>query len=80
MNSQDIYPPLDLPALDSSVLKRGLAVRTRYFYADSAPGQQATVVRFWQTSSGVQVRCNYGKDLGGNSLLKTMPVDALSIA
>lgn len=79
MNSHSIYPPLNSPALAPETLKRGLQVQTRYFYADSAPGQKATVVRHWNTSTGIQVRCNFGKNLGGLSLLKTMPIDALSL-
>lgn len=79
MNSHSIYPPLNSPAVLPETLKRGLQVQTRYFYADSAPGNKATVVRHWSTPAGIQVRCNFGKNLGGNSLLKTMPIDALSL-
>jgi hypothetical protein len=75
-----LYPALDVPAVDAATLKRGLAVRTRYFYADSVPGNKATVVRFWDTPRGTFVRCNYGKNLSGKSLLKTMPLDALAAA
>ncbi len=74
------YPPLDAPTVPASELKRGLTVQTRYFYADSPPGNRAKVVRFWDTPKGIFVRCNYGKNLGGQSLLKTMPIDALALA
>ncbi len=33
-----LYPALDLPALDVARLRRGLAVQTRIFFADSIPG------------------------------------------
>lgn len=75
-----LFPPLDAPAVPAADLKRGLAVQTRYFYADSKPGNRAKVVRYWDTPKGVFVRCNYGKNLGGQSLLKTMPLDALAVA
>lgn len=78
--AHDLYPPLDLPALDTTLLKRGLSVQTRHFYADSLPGKKATVVRHWQTHNGVWVRCNYGRNAGGQSLLKTMHASALALA
>lgn len=56
-----LYPDLQLPELDVTLLQRGLAVQTRIFYADSLPVNKATVVRFWDTPKGVFVRCNYGK-------------------
>lgn len=80
MSASSLYPPINSPAVETSQLKRGLAVQTRYFYADSPPGNQAKVVRFWDSPKGVFVRCNYGKNLGGQSLLKTMPLDALCLA
>lgn len=72
------FPPLDLPAVEPSALKRGLPVQTRYFYADSIPGNKAKVVRFWDSPRGIYVRCNFGKNLGGQSILKTMILDALA--
>lgn len=75
-----LYPPLDLPELDTSLLKRGLQVQTRVFYADSLPGNKAKVVRFWDSPKGTFVRLNYGKNLGGQSLLKTMPANVLALA
>ncbi|HCF3018822.1 TPA: hypothetical protein NIB55_006104 [Pseudomonas aeruginosa] len=75
-----LYPPLNLPELDPALLKRRLQVQTRTFYADSLPGSKATVVRFWDTPKGVFVRLNYGKNLGGQSLLKTMPANVLALA
>lgn len=80
LNGSSLYPPLDLPTVAPTVLKRGLGVQVRYFYADSVPGNQAKVVRHWNTPHGIQVRCNFGKNLGGQSLLKTMPLDALALA
>lgn len=74
------YPPLDLPAVEEGMLKRGVAVQTRYFYADSVPGNKAIVVRVRNTPKGAFVRCNYGKNLSGQSLLKWMPIDALALA
>ncbi|EIU1447155.1 hypothetical protein H2O04_23160 [Pseudomonas aeruginosa] len=75
-----LYPALDLPALDVARLRRGLAVQTRIFFADSIPGNKAKVIRFWDTPKGVFVRCNYGKNQGGQSLLKTMPANVLAPA
>ena len=75
-----LYPDLQLPDLDVTLLRRGLAVKTRIFYADSLPGNKATVVRFWDSPKGVFVRCNYGKNLSGKSLLKTMPANVLALA
>ncbi|MDX2309836.1 MULTISPECIES: hypothetical protein [Pseudomonas] len=75
-----LYPALDLPALDVACLRRGLAVQTRIFFADSIPGNKARVIRFWDTPKGVFVRCNYGKNQGGQSLLKTMPANVLALA
>jgi len=75
-----LYPPLDLPELDTSLLKRNLKVQTRTFYADSLPGSKAAVVRFWDSPKGVFVRLNYGKNLSGQSLLKTMPANVLALA
>lgn len=77
---QSRYPALDVPVLDVSLLRRGLAIQTRVFYADSIPGNKAHVVRFWDTPKGVFVRCNYGKNLSGKSLLKTMPANVLALA
>lgn len=56
-----------------------MVVQTRYFYADSVPGRQATVVRVRHTPKGAFVRCNYGKNLSGQSLLKWMCADALAL-
>lgn len=78
--ANDLYPSLDLPELDTTILKRGLAVQTRVFFADSIPGRRAKVVRFWAAPNGVWVRCNYGKNAGGQSLLKTMPANVLPLA
>lgn len=75
-----LYPKLEVPELDPALLKRGLKVQTRIFYADSLPGSKATVVRFWTVQSGTWVRCNYGKNKGGHSLLKTMPANVLALA
>lgn len=75
-----LYPALDLPALDVARLRRGLAVQTRIIFADSIPGNKAKVIRFWDTPKGVFVRCNYGKNQGGQSLLKTMPANVLALA
>lgn len=73
------FPPLNLPAADATLLKRGMAVQTRYFYADSVPGSRATVVRVRNTPKGSWVRCCYGKNLSNQSLLKWMPADALAL-
>ena len=78
--SHGLYPPLDLPPVGPSQLRRGLKIQTRYFCADSAPASQATVVRHWTTRNGTWVRCSYGKTLNGKSILKTMPADALALA
>lgn len=75
----DCFPSLDLPELDTSLLKKGLKVQTRIFYADSVPGNKATVVRYWNSPNGVWVRCNYGKNLSGKSILKTMPANVLAL-
>jgi len=73
------YPALNVSAVDASVLTRGANVITRYFYADSIPGNKAKVVRVHNTKNGYWVRCNYGKNLSGQSLLKWMPSDALAL-
>lgn len=78
MNSP--FPSLNLPELDPALLKKGLEVQTRTFYADSKPGSRAKVVRYWDTPKGPFVRLNYGKNLGGQSLLKTMPCNVLALA
>ena len=78
--ANDLYPSLKLPALQADQLRKGLDVQTRYFYADSLPGRRATVVRHWTTHNGTWVRCNYGRNLSGKSLLKTMPADTLALA
>lgn len=78
--SNNLYPPLDLPPLDPLRSRRGSLVQTRYFYADSLPGRPATVVRSWTVHTGTWVRCNYGNNLSGKSILKTMPADALALA
>lgn len=72
------FPPLPLPAVDATCLRKGSFVQTRYFFADSIPGRRAEVVRVRQTPKGPFVRCNYGKNLSGQSLLKWMPADALA--
>lgn len=74
------YPNLAAPELDSALLTKGLRVQTRVFYADSIPGNKATVMRFWTTHNGTWVRCNYGKNQSGQSLLKTMPLNVLALA
>ena len=66
--SHGLYPPLDLPPVGPSQLRRGLKIQTRYFCADSAPASQATVVRHWTTRNGTWVRCSYGKTLNGKSI------------
>jgi hypothetical protein len=77
----DLYPPLKLPAVDASALKRGTRVQTRIFCADSLPGNKATVVRVRKDKYGTDwVRCNYGKNLSGKSLLKWMDAGSLSLA
>jgi hypothetical protein len=81
LNSATLYPPLHLPALTLSDLKKSLPIQTRYFYADSVSGRQGKVVRWWTTPKGsTYVRVNYGKNLGGQSLLKTMCLDALALS
>jgi len=77
--ANSLYPSLDLPSAPVSALKRGTCVQTRYFYADSLPGAKATVVRHWESKGHHWVRLNYGKNLGGQSILKTMPLDALAL-
>lgn len=72
------FPPLELPPVAVALLRRGSLVQTRYFYADSLPGNRATVVRVVKTPRGIWVRCNYGKNQSGQSLLKWMPGDALA--
>lgn len=74
------YVPLNLPAVDVATLRRGTAVQTRYFCANSVPGSKATVVRVMRTTNGFLVRCNYGKNLSGQPLLKWMLADALAAA
>lgn len=78
--AHSLYPSLPVPELNPTLLKRGLKVQTRVFYADSVPGGQATVVRFWTAYNGTWVRCNYGKNRSGKSLLKTMPANVLALA
>ncbi len=78
--SHDCFPPLELPAIDQSLLVRGCQVQTRYFFADSLPGSKSTVVRTRNSPQGVWVRCNFGKNQGGHSLLKWMCADALAQA
>lgn len=74
------YPPLDKPPLAGGDLRKKLAVQTRYFYGNSVPGNRAVVIRYWEESpKGIWVRCNYGKNLSGQSLHKTMPIDALCL-
>ncbi len=73
------YPPLNLPAVHAGVLSKGDKVQTRYFYADSLPGSKATVVRVRNTPKGSFVRCNYGKNQSGQSILKWMYADALAL-
>jgi len=81
LNSASLFPPLNLPVASPVQLKRGTRVVTRYFYADSVPGNQATVVRTWQAPTGEWfVRVNCGKNLSRQSLLKTMCLDALALA
>lgn len=80
MNSHALYPPLALPAVDAPSLKRGTRVQTRYFFADSVPGSEATVVRVKGSRAGPWVRCNFGKNLSGQSLLKWMCADSLALA
>ena len=78
--AHDLYPPLKTPEVCLEDLKRGVKVKTRIFYADSLPGSEATVVRFWTVHNGIWVRCNYGKNLSGKSLLKTMPANVLTLS
>ncbi len=82
--SNDLYPSLDLPAITNEQavqLKRGTVVKTRVFYADSVPGSTATVVRHRKDRYGnVFLRCNFGKNLGGHSLLKWMHADAMCLS
>lgn len=80
MNSQALYPPLQLPAVNVTALTRGTCVQTRYFFADSVPGSKATVVRVRESKTGPWVRCNFGKNLSGQSLLKWMCADSLALA
>ena len=76
---QSSWKPLDLPAVEVERLKRGVVVQTRYFFADSVPGSKASVVRVRKDKHGnYWVRCNYGKNLSGQSLLKWMTADALA--
>lgn len=75
-----MYQKLDLPAVEKKALKRGLPVQTRYFYGHSVAGSQAKVVRVMETARGVFVRCNFGKNLGGENLINTLPLDALALA
>lgn len=79
--SHDLYPSLDLPAItneQAKQLKRGTAVQTRCFYGNSLPGNKATVLRHSEDQHGnVRLRCNYGKNRSGKSLLKWMPANVL---
>lgn len=76
-----LYPPLSLPVVDVASLRRGAAVQTRSFFADSVPGSKATVVRVRKDMHGNSwVRCNYGKNRSGQSILKWMCADALALA
>lgn len=80
LNSASLYPPLNLPAVQPHQLKRGLEIQTRYFFADSIPGNKGKIVRAWQTAKGHwYVRVNFGKNQGGQSLLKTMVLDAMAL-
>lgn len=80
LNSAELYPPLSLPAVSPEQLNRGARVQTRYFYANSLPGNKSKVIRFWQTSNGGWlVRVNCGNNAGGQSILKTMCISALAL-
>lgn len=75
-----LYPPLSLPGVDVPTLRRGARVQTRTFFADSVPGSKATVVRVRKDRHGNDwVRCNYGRNLSGQSILKWMCADALAL-
>lgn len=75
------FPALAAPELDPAQTKRGTRVCTRIFFADSVPGSAATVVRLWMAHNGTWVlRCNYGKNRSGKSILKTMHSSALTLA
>lgn len=74
-----IDKPLDLPPITEGQIKRGLKVQTRYYYADSLPGNKATVVKYYKVNNRVYVLCNYGVNLSGQHLLQTMPLNALAL-
>lgn len=74
-----IYPPLNAPPLDVDWVKRGTKVMTRYFFANSIPGNKATVVSVKRLKDRAIVRCNYGQNQSGQSLLKWMDADALTL-
>lgn len=75
------YPPLELPSIDISRIEKGTRVQTRTFYGNSLPGAQAVVVRIKQDKyKNWWVRCNYGKNLSGQSLLKWMPANVLAFS
>lgn len=76
-----LHPTLPLPCVDVATLRRGTSVQTRSFFADSVPGSKAAVVRVRRDKYGNGwVRCNYGKNLSGQSILKWMCADALALA
>jgi hypothetical protein len=60
---------------------RGAKVTTTRFYADSPVGSVGTVIRSWRDPKrGFRwVRVNYGRNLSGKSLLKTMSADCLAV-
>lgn len=76
-----LYPPLKLPAVNAAGLIRGIRVQTRIFFADSLPGNKAIVVRVRKDKHGNDwVRCNYGKNVSGKSILKWMDANSLALA
>lgn len=80
LNSASTYPPLDLPAPKPEQLKRGTKVQTRYFYGNSVPGNKSKVIRTYQSSNGNwYVRVNCGKNLGNQSIIKTIYMNALAL-
>lgn len=60
--------------------KRGQEVETIYQCLSSAAGSRSKVVKTRKDTNGsTWVRCNFGKNQGGQSLLKWMPADALKL-
>lgn len=81
MEKNSIYGDIDAPELDPAALKKDLSVQTRIFWDNSVAGSRARVVSFKTGADGkVRVRCNYGQNQSGKSLLKWMPCFALALA